>query len=184
MDTRNFCGIISLTGPKHSGKTTLGRKLARLLGADFLDLDLFIEERTGKSPRILYREGAEVFRKAELEALQEALERNGQKQAITVLAAGGGIIDNPEAAALLKQKTLVVYLEVSPGKAWQRILKTSQTSGELPPFLQTGDPEKTHRELHQRRSIGYREISSYTVNTETSNIKKIVRQIRDYIGNL
>ncbi|MDR0997648.1 MAG: hypothetical protein LBL70_01155, partial [Treponema sp.] len=67
--------IILLTGPKHSGKTSAGRALVRLLAektdpaASFIDLDELVEDRTGKSPRALYREGPEIFRKAEADAL-------------------------------------------------------------------------------------------------------------------
>jgi shikimate kinase len=62
--------IIVLTGPKHAGKTSVGKALAALLGGNCTDLDEFIEQREGKSPRTLYKEGPEVFRKAEAEALE------------------------------------------------------------------------------------------------------------------
>lgn len=177
----NVCKIISLVGPKHSGKSSVGKELARLLGADLLDLDSCIEEQSGKSPRVLYKEGAEIFRKAELESLQTILEKSGGNASLIVLAAGGGIIDNPKAAALLREKTLTVYLEVSSETAWNRVAESSRMSGELPPFLQTDNPKKTHRELHERRSHAYKEFSAYTINAENADIETISREIKKHL---
>jgi shikimate kinase len=61
--------IILLTGPKHSGKSRTGRALAERWEGRFIDLDELIEERTGKTPRTLFKEGPEIFREAEAEAL-------------------------------------------------------------------------------------------------------------------
>jgi shikimate kinase len=147
-----------LVGPKHSGKTSTGRELARLLGLPFFDLDALIEERAGQSPRNLYRAGPAIFRAAEAEALAWLLGRESGG----VLAAGGGIIDNPAAMALLQDPALsTVYLEVSAETAWQRI-----AGGELPPFLQAETMEKSrekHRLLHEQRSRAYGEFARISV---------------------
>jgi shikimate kinase len=72
---------VLLVGPKHSGKTSAGRALARLWtgknapAAFFTDLDELVEDRTGKSPRALYGEGPEIFRKAEADALGDLFGR-------------------------------------------------------------------------------------------------------------
>ncbi len=182
MNTNNVCKIISLVGPKHSGKSSVGKELAHLLNADFFDLDICIEERTGKTPRALYREGTEIFRKAELEALQAIVAECNRKASLAVLAAGGGIIDNAEAALLLREQTTAVYLEVSSKTAWERIAENSRISGELPPFLQTENPLKTHRELHERRSRAYKGLSAYTINAENADIETISREIKEMLN--
>jgi shikimate kinase len=174
--------IISLVGPKHSGKSSVGKELAILLNADFLDLDFCIEEQCGKSPRTLYKEGAEVFRKAEHKTLQVIIETCKNKASNMILATGGGIADNLEAAALLKEKTLIINLEVSAKTAWKRIVETSRVSGELPPFLQTNNPEATHRELHERRSKAYKEIAAHTINADNADIKTIIAEIENLIA--
>lgn len=184
MDTKNVCGIISLAGPKHAGKSSVGKALALLLNADFLDLDSCIEERTGKSPRTLYKEGIDVFRKEEREALQAIIEICTKRKSGIVLAAGGGIIDNDEAAALMKEHTLVINLEVSANTAWNRIAETSRISGELPPFLQTNNPEATHRELHERRSRAYNELAAFTINAEHADVETISREIAEQLAKL
>jgi shikimate kinase len=48
--------------------------------------------------------------------------------------------------------------------AWARIKAAADESGELPPFLNTDDPQKTHRQLHERRAKLYRELAGFTVS--------------------
>ena len=180
MNGTSSCRIIALIGPKHSGKTSTGEELSLLLKADFMDLDLFIEERTGKTPRTLYMESPGIFMEAEAQALEAVINRTAQNRTILVLSTGGGIIDNPAAVSLLREKTLMVFLEVSSGTAWDRILGTSKISGELPPFLRTDNPEETHRELHTRRNRLYRELADYTVDAESADLAGICRDIKQY----
>lgn len=182
MDKNTIPGIISITGPKHSGKSSAGRELAELLDADFRDLDFSIQEVYGRSPRELYKEGEEIFRRAESAVLRSLLQKRKGRGRLMVIAAGGGIIDNPEAAALLKQNTFVIYLALSSGKAWERIMQSSRLSGELPPFLQTDNPERTQREIHERRARLYREWADYIVNAENDDIKSLGRKIYLYVA--
>jgi shikimate kinase len=170
-------GVIFITGPKHSGKTSAGRALADRLSGTFIDLDEFISRQTGKSPRTLYGEGAGVFRKAEAEALKTLLEA-GEDQAAgpRVIAAGGGLIDNPEALGRLKKAGTVVNLEVSVETAWDRIAGAAEKEG-LPPFLKAPDPQAAHRVLHERRAAAYREWAPFTVNGEKKSPEEIAEEI-------
>jgi shikimate kinase len=183
---------ILLAGPKHSGKTSAGRALVRLLAekngpaASFTDLDELVESRTGKSPRTLYREGPEIFRKAEAEALRSLFFREEDRElnqpdlreapadkqgaAIHVVATGGGLADNGEAMELLKNsvfkrsgRIFTVYIEVPAETAWERIEKAAEEGGEFPPFLKTENPRETHQRLHRRRGEIYREIADLGV---------------------
>jgi shikimate kinase len=104
METKRSLGLpgrLILTGPKHAGKTSAAAALARLCRTGCIDLDEVIASQTGKSPRTLYQEGPELFRKAEARALASLL--RSPDRAKKIIAAGGGIIDNQEAAALLKK---------------------------------------------------------------------------------
>lgn len=166
---------IILTGPKHSGKTSAGKALALLCSCSFIDLDELILQRTGKSPRQLFSEGAAVFQKAETEAM-EAVASAGTEagQGRRIIAAGGGIIDNAAAVVVLKKSgAAVVYLNISATAAWQRI----SAKGELPPFLKTENPQETHRSLHERRAAAYLQIANIVIEAEGKTSKEIAAEI-------
>jgi shikimate kinase len=184
--------FIVLLGPKHSGKTSAGKALASLLSCDFIDLDDFIARRRGKSPRALYLEGPEIFRKAEAEALaalfesekaeNRTRETSSSSSAVevsrsVVIASGGGIADNPEALALLQKNpgVISVFLDVSAKTAWERIGKER----ELPPFLRTENPEETHRSLHERRAAAYRQLASLVINADGKSPEEVAEEIKN-----
>jgi shikimate kinase len=174
---------IVLTGPKHCGKTSAGKALAALLTCDFFDLDGLIAQQTGKSPRELYRESPETFQKAETCALKTLalVEPSNVPQSMKVIAAGGGIIDNPEAMALLEASgALTAYLSVSTDCAWERISRKK----ELPPFLQTDNPRETHRVLHERRGAAYRAAAQIVIEASGKTPEEIASEIREQIANM
>ncbi|MDR2495488.1 MAG: AAA family ATPase [Spirochaetaceae bacterium] len=165
--------LLFLTGPKHAGKTSAGRELALRAGGVFIDLDELAEEMTGKNPRALYQEGGPArFQEAEYAALQDAVRRAAP--GLTVVAAGGGISDNPGAMAFLTSAGgRIVCLEVSAATAWERI----RAGGTLPPFLATPCPVETHRRLHERRSAAYRKAAHIIIHAEGRDPEWISREI-------
>jgi len=166
--------FIVLVGPKHSGKTSAGKALALLLSCGFVDLDELIAQRSGKSPRALYGEGPEVFRKVEAGALAALLE--SEMASSLVIASGGGLVDNPDALSVMRRFQIAsVFLDVSAQVAWTRI----RAEGELPPFLRTDDPEGTHRALHERRSAAYRQLASLVIKAAGKSPEEIAREIKD-----
>jgi len=168
---------VILTGPKHSGKTNAGRALASLCSCEFIDIDDLILQRTGKSPRQLYSEGPAVFQKAEVEATVALFDEDGG-EGQRIIAAGGGIIDNEEAVAVLKKTgAVVVYLNISTESAWDRIAK----SGELPPFLRTENPRETHRVLHERRAAAYSRIADIVIEAGVKTPREIAEEILDHL---
>ncbi|MDR2020303.1 MAG: shikimate kinase [Treponema sp.] len=184
-------------GPKHAGKTSAGLALAALLAGEFVDLDALIETRTGKSPRLLYTEGPELFKEAEARALESLIPPGekgspepeqrplGEKEGpVRIIAAGGGIIDNPKALALLKRPggPLLVYLEVSAETAWERISLAAQAGKGLPPFLNTGTPQATHRQLHDRRAAAYKGCAHLTIAAGEKTPQAIGREIVSLLG--
>jgi len=186
-------GII-LTGPKHSGKTSAGKALASIYSCDFIDLDELILQRTGKTPRQLYTESVNsdgsLFKQAEAEAasyMMTTLASNSAAPSLCqkptcVIAAGGGIIDNPEALTALKNSgAIMVYLNISAGKAWARIANSAdgeKTGSKLPPFLQTDNPQETHRSLHERRAAAYLQIADIVIDAEDKTPEEIARMIQ------
>jgi shikimate kinase len=186
MGRQNIPNIILLTGPKHSGKTSTGKALAEILNAAFIDLDDRIKDRTGKSPRELYREGPECFRAAETGALESLF--TGTAAGPLVAAAGGGLIDNASAMALLgsaeQTGTLIVYLEVSAETAWERIQRTAESTGELPPFLDTANPRETHTALHARRAQAYRARAAIIIDADNKDPEERGREIAERLSAL
>ena len=104
---------IVLIGMMGSGKTTVGRLLARRLGRELADTDALIEQRTGRSiPDIFARDGEPAFRALELELCRELSGRKG-----LVIACGGGLPMQEEAIAALKENGLVFWLDREIGRA-------------------------------------------------------------------
>jgi shikimate kinase len=61
---------------------------------------------------------------------------------------------------------ILVYLDVSVETAWERIKASADKSGELPPFLNTADPQETHRLFHERRATAYREAAHIIIQAD------------------
>lgn len=112
--------LVALTGFMGSGKSTVGRIVADALGCTFLDLDLIIEKKAGKSiPQIFEAEGEREFRRLEKKALEDTVSKYCESTA--VLALGGGTVTVPGAVQLLQEKTLCIYLESSAETLQERI---------------------------------------------------------------
>lgn len=142
-----MCRQVILTGLPGSGKTTVGRSLARQVGWDFVDLDELVTERAGRSVTRIFEEwGEKRFR--ELEGLATA-ELQGRDR--LVVAPGGGWITRRETLALLRPPARMAYLRVDPGTAAARIAN----SGEVRPLLGESNPEGRIRELYGAREHLY-----------------------------
>jgi shikimate kinase len=165
-------GKIILLGPKHCGKTSVGRAIAWKTKERFVDTDNLIVESTGKSPRELYCEGVDVFKAAEACSLKQALEDDA-----VIVATGGGVVDNSSAVALLRSAcdARLVYLDVKAETAWERI----SGDGELPPFLNTSTPHETHRAIHERRAAAYRRLANQIIIADSKTVEEITLRVLD-----
>lgn len=164
---------IILIGPMGSGKTAVGRSVARHLGRPFYDSDTEIVRRTGVDiPYIFEREGEAGFREREREAIEALAALRG-----IVLATGGGAILLPANRRLLAQRGWVVYLETSVEQQAERV-----SQGRHRPLLSNVDPATRLEELMAVRDPLYREIADITVATDGRRVKAvaddIVRMIR------
>ena len=173
---------IILTGIQHSGKTTVGKLTAERIGCDFYDIDEFIEKNTGMSCRKLYAEqGAEAFKQAETEAcifLKNCLRscRNETERAENclkaVIAAGGGICDNPRALAVLETIGNFVYLHVSEATAFERICAYARLTGSFPAYIENRSPRtdadrgSIFHEVYMRRTAEYKKNVHIHIDTD------------------
>jgi len=104
--------MITLTGFMGSGKTTVGKVLADFLGCPFMDLDDLIVKKAGKSiPEIFAEDGEAAFRQLEARLLRQTVEKYTENT--VVLALGGGAVTAPASAALLREKTVCIYLRAT-----------------------------------------------------------------------
>ncbi|MCI6274916.1 MAG: AAA family ATPase, partial [Coriobacteriaceae bacterium] len=100
-------GNVVLIGMPGCGKTTTGKRLARILGRPFVDIDAAIEARTGESPaRIIGAQGEQAFRRVESEITGEYGARSG-----LVIACGGGVVTVPANYDLLHQNGTIVFID-------------------------------------------------------------------------
>ena len=151
-----------------SGKTAVGRQLARLLHLDFYDSDVEIERRTGVDiPYIFEKEGEVGFREREREVI-EALTLLDN----VVIATGGGAILLPQNREYLASRGRTVYLKTS---IEQQLERTRQ--GRHRPLLFTDDPEARLRSLMQHRAPLYESLATVTVTTDHRQVRAVVDEI-------
>jgi shikimate kinase len=160
-----------LTGVKHSGKTTLGKLLADILNAEFIDMDDVIARQCGMSAREVFTQRGEAgFRDAELEACGTVCGELASGSKSAVVATGGGFCDNLPAVALVRQTGLVVYLDVPEKIVLERILKETRRADDgslqnLPAYIARHNPRseedaaRLFRPVFEKRSARYAEIA-------------------------
>ncbi|XAH22635.1 shikimate kinase [Xylophilus sp. GW821-FHT01B05] len=160
--------IICLVGLPGSGKSTVGRQLARRLQVPFADSDHVIEEQIGGSIREFFeREGESAFRDIEAAVLQQLVrEHRG------VLATGGGAVLRPENRACLRQAGQVVYLRSSPEDLYRRLRHDRNR-----PLLQVDDQMARLRELFQARDQLYQEVAHFTLDTGRPSVNALLASI-------
>ena len=159
---------IFLVGLMGSGKTTIGRSLAKRLNKRFVDADHEIEARTGASiPWIFEIEGEASFRQREADVIRDLT-----AQEDIVLATGGGAVLNEESRKFLKERGTVVYLRASVNSILQR---TSHDRNR--PLLQTDDPRARIEELSLQRAPLYQEVAHIIIEMGRPNIQSVVQSI-------
>ena len=156
-----------------AGKSTVGRRLAKILGREFVDSDAEIERRTGASiPLIFELEGEAGFRMREKAAIAELAQHRD-----IVLATGGGVVLDPDNRRCLAEHGFVVYLQTSVDEQLHRTGGNSHR-----PLLQTGDPHSRLTGLLEVRDPLYREVADFIVSTDGRSVYAVVRHILRHLG--
>lgn len=141
---------VYLIGPMGSGKTSIGRRLARRLGLEFMDCDHELEAQTGASVSLIFDvEGEEGFRERETRMLKSLTSRRG-----VLVATGGGAVLRRENREMLKASGLVVYLRTSVAQQLRRVGRDKSR-----PLLQTPDRRERLRQLAEQRNPLYEELA-------------------------
>jgi shikimate kinase len=162
-----------LVGPMGSGKTAVGRQLARDLKMCFKDSDAEIELRTGVDiPFIFEKEGERGFREREREVIARlaALEH-------TVVATGGGAILDPENRTVMKTSGTVIYLHADIDEQLKRTAR-----GNDRPLLMHDDPRAVLQRLMIVRQPLYEEIADLKVDTTGRQVGTVAAAVRRLIA--
>ncbi len=160
--------IVTLIGLAGSGKTTVGRQLARRLQVAFLDSDHILEQRLGCSIRAFFEaEGEDLFRDKEEQVIDE-LTQTGEG----ILSTGGGVVLRSNNRSRLHSRTKVVYLRSSPEELFRRLRHDTQR-----PLLQVADPLARLREQFAARDPLYRETAHFVIETGRPTVANLVNKI-------
>ena len=162
-----------LIGLPGSGKSTIGRRLAKALNLTLLDTDAAIEETTGRTiADIFATDGEKEFRRIEEDVIRSALKSHDG-----VLSLGGGAVTTPGVRDALAGHT-VIYLEISASEGVRR------TGGAtVRPLLAGGDRSEKFKALMSQRVPLYRRVATMRVNTNRRNPGAVVRYIVTRLEN-
>ena len=159
---------IFLIGPMGSGKSAVGRHLARLLRLSFHDSDADIEAKTGVDVAFIFeKEGEAGFRVRERESIDRLTRLEG-----VVIATGGGAVIHPDNRRALAERGVVVYLETSVDQQLERT-----RHGKHRPLLNDTDPKMKLSELMRQRALLYLEIADLTVPTDGRRVQLVAEEI-------
>lgn len=165
-------GNLILVGMMGSGKTTMGRSLAKHLSKIFVDSDEEIIKRTGVTvPHIFDVEGEAGFRLRETAAIHDLAGRDNM-----VLATGGGAVLEEQNRAMLQQNGIVIYLKASVHDLWQRTRHDRNR-----PLLQTDNPHAKLTELFHQRDPLYRQVSDIVVQSGKQSVHALMLHLLDEI---
>ncbi len=159
---------IALVGLPGSGKSTIGRQLARRLGLAFLDTDQLIEQRVGCSVRAYFeREGESSFRDIEQSVIDEVTQSHSG-----VISTGGGSVLRPANREHLHERTHVVYLRSPPDEIFRRLRHDTHR-----PLLQVDDPLTRLRDLYAVRDPLYRETAHFVVEVARPSAASLLNMV-------
>ncbi|EPH96552.1 shikimate kinase [Enterococcus faecalis 13-SD-W-01] len=159
---------IILIGFMGSGKTTIGRRLARKLDYTHRDLDrLFERQHQMAIPTFFERFGEEAFRQKETELLKKNVYKKNQ-----VLSTGGGIILNAKNREILRKMPHVFFLEAPVEESFYRL----KHSHEVRPLF-SGKTIDEFTELYRQRYPFYKESANHVILTKGKSPKAVAEEI-------
>jgi shikimate kinase len=163
---------VALVGFMASGKSTIGRKLARKLGWTFFDTDAIVAREHGSIAAIFADEGEAAFRRYERAAINSALENADA----SVVALGGGALTLAENRSLLRERAYRVFIKVSP----QQILARVRRSREIRPVLGSTPTLDRIKELYAARMGDY-ESADRVIEATSRSDGQVVDEIVDWV---
>jgi XRE family aerobic/anaerobic benzoate catabolism transcriptional regulator len=170
--------IVALVGLRGAGKSTVGRAVGLALERPFLELDGLIEDEAGlRLDEIFALHGEDYYRRLEREILREFLRKN----ALAVIATGGGVVTDPSTYELLRASALTIWLKARPELHLERVV----AQGDRRPIAGRSDPLAELRVLLRNREPLYRRAAIAIDTSELSAdevVNEVVRRVREIEG--
>jgi len=164
---------IFIVGPMASGKSTIGKILAKTLRVDFIDTDKEIEKKAGVDISWIFEiEGEKGFRERERGILKEITKKKD-----LVISTGGGIVLLEENRKLMSTKGKIIYLETSIQVQLNRTI-----NDKLRPLLGKGNKREILKALKKERDPLYHEIADVTINQKEKKSSQILSEIIDKLN--
>ena len=158
---------IVLIGMPGSGKTTIGRLLAKRLNREFCDIDEYIEKIEDKKISDIFKDGEDAFRKIEIKVVADISKREEM-----IISTGGGVIKFSQNIDNLRKNGIIIFID----RPVEDIVSDVNTSTR--PLLRDG-AEKLH-DLYSQRYTLYKEYADYIVSN-TSTLRSAVEEILNII---
>ena len=163
---------IALVGMMGCGKTTIGKLIAKELGFSFVDTDeLIVEEENRSINKIFEENGEEYFREIETSILIKTLNNDNQ-----IISTGGGIIKKDENIKLLKEKSIVIYLEADDKTLYNRVKNNKGR-----PLLNVDNMQEKITTLLKERENKYKQAHN-TISTKNKEPNDIANEITGIIN--
>jgi shikimate kinase len=163
---------IALIGYRGTGKSTIGKHLAATLHMDFVDADLLLVQRAGKTIKEIFEtEGEPAFRDRESTIIRELATRKE-----TLIAAGGGAVLREENRTALRNAAVVVWLQADPETLHARIAADQATASTRPNLTASGGIAEVQTLLATRTPL-YQATSHLTLDVSTLSIEAAATEI-------
>ena len=162
---------IYLIGMMGSGKTKLGKKLAKAIAYNFIDVDAFIEEKEGKSIAALFQDiGEEKFRELEHHTIKALQELDN-----IVISTGGGLPCYHNNMALINNNGMSIYLKAEPALLKSRLINKKETRP-LISRIPDEDLQKHLEDLLKKRK-GFYEKASIHISAMNLNDRALKNEL-------
>lgn len=171
--------IIAFTGFMGVGKSTIAERLSKTLLCKYIDLDKYIEEKSGLSIAEIFENlGEDYFRKLEEESLEEVIANNTGKY--TVLSLGGGALISSQNQKVVKETTFCIYLRGNSATLTYRLIKAKKSR----PHIKEKSGEDLEKEISRLFSVreqGYKYSATLIIDVDGKSIREIVEEIIEQI---
>lgn len=167
---------IILIGFRGTGKTTIGKKLAKQLGKEFIDADEYLEKQEGMTIKDIFEKGGEkLFRDIESKVIAKLSLLDGK-----VIATGGGAVLREENVKNLKRRGIIILLDADANTLHKRIQRDAHSRQRRPNLTAQGGYDEVQFLLEQRRPI-YDKVADFVINTAHVSAVNVSQKIQTLI---